>query len=373
MNLDFSDDQKFLQSEARKFFDKEQACRRGRAVMDAGSDLDQDLWNQIVSMGWTGIRIPEQYEGLGLGHLELCVIAEELGRSLAPVPFSSSVYLFTEILVKFANEDIKKDLLPKLVTGECVGTLALTEQLFAPTEDNINTKVSNDLISGKKIAVADANAATHAIVVCQGDKGIELRLIDLSVKNCVLEKQATIDDTRGYAAIEFSNAPSKLIGDAETGWSMLQNTLDQAAVLFSFEQIGGAQAALDMATDYAKHRFAFGRAIGSYQGIKHKLADMYIALTLAKSNTYYGAWALSTDSSELSVAAATARVSSTEAFKLCAQENIQTHGGNGFTWEYDCHMFYRRAKVLSLNIGSLAVWKEKLISGLEKSNLASAN
>jgi acyl-CoA dehydrogenase len=152
----------------------------------------------------------------------------------------------------------------------------------------------------------------------------------------------------------------------------LQNLLDQAAVMFSFEQLGGAQATLDMATNYAQQRFAFGRAIGSYQAIKHKLADMYIKLTLAKSNSYYGAWALSTESAELAVAAATARVSATQAFNYCSQENIQTHGGNGFTWEYDCHLFYRRAKLLSLNVGSLATWKEKLIHGLEKAQPTNA-
>ena len=166
---------------------------------------------------------------------------------------------------------------------------------------------------------------------------------------------------------------SDLIGEAGNGWELLQTILNQAAVLFSFEQIGGSQAALDMANNYAKERYAFGRAIGSYQAIKHKLADMYISITLAKSNSYYGAWALSTDSAELSVAAATARVSSTEAFQFCSKENIQTHGGNGFTWEYDCHLFYRRSKLLSLNIGSLATWKEKLVTGLEKSNLANSN
>jgi acyl-CoA dehydrogenase len=320
-------------------------------------------------MGWTGIRIPEQYDGLGLGHLELCVVAEELGRSLAPVPFSSSVYLFTEAIIKFASDAIKQDLLPKLVSGECVGTLAITEQLLAPTEHNINTQVANNKVSGTKIAVPDAGIATHSIVICKGVKGIDLRLVELT-DHCNVQKQDTIDDSRGHFSIGLDNVDSLLVGGEGEGWELLQNLLDQAAVMFSFEQIGGAQATLDMATSYAQQRFAFGRAIGSYQAIKHKLADMYIKLTLAKSNSYYGAWALSTDSVELNVAAATARVSATQAFNYCSQENIQTHGGNGFTWEYDCHLFYRRAKLLSLNVGSLATWKEKLILGLEKTQTA---
>ena len=200
-----------------------------------------------------------------------------------------------------------------------------------------------------------------------------MRLVELKQENCIVSNQENIDESRGHFSIEFNNVDSQLIGEAGNGWEFLQSILNQAAVLFSFEQIGGAQAALDMANNYAKERFAFGRAIGSYQAIKHKLADMYISITLAKSNSYYGAWALLTDSSELAVAAATARVSSTEAFQFCSKENIQTHGGNGFTWEYDCHLYYRRSKLLSLNIGSLSTWKEKLVSGLEKSNLTNSN
>ena len=373
MNLDFSDDQKFLQSEARKFLEKEGALGRNREVLDDKKSLDTELWNKIISMGWTGIRIPEEYEGLGLGHLELCVVAEELGRSLAPVPFSSSVYLFTETIIKYASEDIKKDILPKLVSGECVGTLAVTEDLLAPTESNISVISVNNKVTGTKIAVPDAGIASHVVVVCKGDDGVELRLVDLRQKNCNVSNQENIDESRGHFSIEFNNVESQLIGEAGNGWEFLQSILNQAAVLFSFEQIGGAQAALDMANNYAKERFAFGRAIGSYQAIKHKLADMYISITLAKSNSYYGAWALLTDSSELAVAAATARVSSTEAFQFCSKENIQTHGGNGFTWEYDCHLYYRRSKLLSLNIGSLSTWKEKLVSGLEKSNLTNSN
>ena len=205
MNLDFSDDQKLLQSEARKFLEKEQSLQRSRSVLDQQQALDTDLWQQIVAMGWTGIRIPEEYDGLGLGHLELCMVAEELGRSLAPVPFSSSVYLFTEAVIKFASDEIKQDLLPKLVTGECVGTLAITERLLAPTAQNMNVMVAGNTVSGSKIAVPDAGIATHVIVLCKGQKGIELRLVELN-EDCNIQKQDTIDDSRGHFSIDFSNA-----------------------------------------------------------------------------------------------------------------------------------------------------------------------
>ena len=369
MNLDFSDDQKFLKEEARKFLEKEEALARNRSVLESNNKVDENLWNKIVELGWTGIRIPEKYDGLGLGHLELCVVAEELGRFLAPVPFSSSVYLFTETIINFGSEAIKQAILPKLVTGEIVGTLAVTEALMAPSKDNITLSCKDGMLNGKKIAVPDAEIATHAIVTAKTDQGTSLQLVDLSSKGISIEHQENIDESRGYFSISFKDVESELIGDEINGWDLYESIVNQAAVLFSYEQIGGSQAALDMAINYAQERYAFGRPIGSFQAIKHKLADMYIALTLAKSNCYYAAWALSTNASDLPTASATARVSSTKAFQLCSKENIQTHGGNGFTWEYDCHMFYRRSKLLSLNIGSLSNWKEKLVTSLEQSNI----
>ena len=369
MNLDFSDDQKFLQEEARKFLEKEEALNRNRAVLETDNKFDEDLWKKIVDLGWTGIRIPEEYDGLGLGHLELCVIAEELGRFLAPVPFSSSVYLFTEAIINYGTDEIKENILPKLVSGEIVGTLAVTEDLHAPTKNNINLIYANGNINGKKIAVPDAGVATHAVVVAKSNKGISLQLVDLSAKGVTTEHQENIDESRGHFSITFNHVETQLLGDEVNGWELYESLINQAAVLFSYEQIGGSQASLDMAINYAKERYAFGRPIGSYQAIKHKLADMYIALTLAKSNCYYAAWALSTDAADLPSASATARVSATKAYQLCSKENIQTHGGNGFTWEYDCHMFYRRSKLLSLNIGSLSNWREKLVTSLEQSNI----
>ncbi|MCH2099143.1 MAG: acyl-CoA dehydrogenase [Pseudomonadales bacterium] len=182
------------------------------------------------------------------------------------------------------------------------------------------------------------------------------------------EAATPLDPPRTHARVVFDGAAGEVLGTAGQGWDMLEKLFDRAAVLFAWEQVGGAEAALHMARDYAMGRFAFGRPIASFQAIKHKLADMYVAHTLARSNCYYGAWALSTDAPELPVAAATARVSATEAFHECSKENIQTHGGMGFTWEFDCHLYYRRSKLLSVNLGALPRWKDKLVSRLEQSN-----
>src|SRR6056300_1840502 len=197
MNLDFSEDQKFLQSEAKKFLEKEESVKRSRKVLEGTGSFDNDLWHKIIELGWTGIRIPEEYDGLGLGHLELCVIAEELGRHLAPVPFSSSVYLFTEAVIKYGSEELKKEILPKLVSGEIVGTLAVTEDFMAPSFSNIKTEVINNKINGKKIAVPDAGIATPSIVVCKSSNGIDLRLIDHKDKSLNILKQDTVDGSRG--------------------------------------------------------------------------------------------------------------------------------------------------------------------------------
>jgi alkylation response protein AidB-like acyl-CoA dehydrogenase len=338
-------------------------------VFESDKTYDQELWDKIVQLGWTGVRVPEEYQGLGLSHLELCVIAEELGRRLAPVPFSSSVYLFTETLIEFGSEEQKKSILPKLVTGDVIGTLAIAETNSAPNKDNIAVVLKDGKLSGTKIAVPDAEVATHAVVVAKNGDSVSLCVAELNSDNVEITVQRNIDESRGYYSVSFNEVNAEIIGDEESGWSNLEKIMDHAAVLFSFEQIGGAQASLDMANTYAKERYAFGRPIGSFQSMKHKLADMYVALTLAKSNSFYGAWALSSNASELPTAAATARVSATKAFQLCSQENIQTHGGNGFTWEYDCHMFYKRSKVLSLNLGSLPSWREKLITSLEQANV----
>nr|MBC8272720.1 acyl-CoA dehydrogenase [Gammaproteobacteria bacterium] len=171
-------------------------------------------------------------------------------------------------------------------------------------------------------------------------------------------------------SVEFVNTPCELLGAPGEGWQQLKEVYDRAAVLIAFEQIGGARKALDMAVDYAKGRFAFGRPIGSFQALKHMMADMYVALKLAESNCYYAAWALSTDSAELPLAAATARVSATQAYQLCARDNIQVHGGMGFTWEFDCHLYYRRSNYLTLMLGGLSTWEDKLIHALPSGKAA---
>ncbi|MDA9685230.1 acyl-CoA/acyl-ACP dehydrogenase [Pelagibacterales bacterium] len=375
MNFDFSDDQKLLQEQARKFLTDKCSRKLVRSVLDNNKNqYSKELWQEVVNMGWTATAIPEEYGGLGLGMLELCVIAEELGRSLAPIPFSSSIYIFAEFLKAYGSEDQKKQYLPKIASGELIGSFAFPETKGTPRTNNINSKVENDKLSGKKLPVNDGQVADVLIVAANSDNNqnhnsLSLYIVETNQVGVEEKLLDTLDPTRPSSQIEFSNVACSVLGEKGEGWSMIQNILNRAAVLFAFEQVGGAQVALDEAKKYSIERYAFGKPIGSFQALKHKMADMYVKNELAKSNAYYGAWALSTDSMELPVAAAGARVSATEAFHYASKENIQIHGGVGFTWEYDCHLFYRRSKLLSLNLGSIRKWKENLISNLEKRNI----
>ena len=375
MNFDFSDDQKLLREQARKFLAEKCTTKTVRRVLEGTQGYDRELWKQIAEMGWHGTAIPENYGGLGLGYLELCVVAEELGRALAPVPFSSTIYLFAEAILAAGSEDQKQKYLPKIASGELIGTFARVEGAGAVTPKSIRTTFKGGKLTGKKLAVVDGMDADVAIVLARssdeaGERGISLAIVDLKGSGILRRGEDSIDPSRKHAAIAFESANAEALGKAGEGWSVASNVLNRAAIMTAFEQVGGADSCLAMAKEYALQRYAFGRLIGSYQAIKHKLADMYVFNELARSNAYFGAWALSTNARELPLAAAAARVSATQAFDYASKENTQTHGGIGFTWEVDCHLFYKRSRELGLSLGPQRTWKDKLVTQLELSNAA---
>ncbi|WP_298252831.1 acyl-CoA dehydrogenase family protein [Bradyrhizobium sp.] len=375
MNFDFSDDQKQLRDTARKFLAEKCPPKAVRGVIDGKSPYDRELWKGLAEMGFLGVAIPESYGGTGAGHLELCVIAEEMGRALAPVPFSSTVYLAAEALLLAGSEAQRQKWLPLIASGEAIGTLALFEGKGNPSAQSIKLAASNGVLDGVKKPVADGAIADFAIVAARtGSSGretdISLFLVDMKAGGVEAKALGNIDPSHGQAEISFKKCRAEPLGSAGEGWSVISQVLDRAAVLLAFEQVGGADRALEMGRDYALDRIAFGRPIGSFQAIKHMLADMYVSATLARSNCYYGAWALSTNAGELPEAAAAARISATQAFQHCAKNNIQVHGGMGFTWEFDCHLYYRRANATALSLGSLSYWEDALIDRMRKRNAA---
>lgn len=375
MNLDFSDEQKELQAQVRRYLAEKCTPAAVRAILEGQEPYDRALYAGLAEMGVLGAAIPEEYGGVGLSHLELCLFAEELGRVIAPVPVASSIYLCAEFLLQAGTEAQKAAWLPKLASGETVGTFALVEGQGRAGADKVELKATGGKLTGVKSPVADGMAADVAVVAARtgaGGDGISLFLVDLNGPGVSRKELQSIDPTRSYAAITFDGAPGEALGGTGDGWHIASQVMDRAAILMAFEQVGGSDRALEMARDYALDRMAFGRPIASFQAIKHMLADMYVAATLARSNCFYGAWALATGSSELPVAAATARVSATTAFQQCAKNNIQVHGGMGFTWAFDCHLYYRRANALAVALGSLSTWESQLIERMRAGNVEAA-
>jgi hypothetical protein len=256
-------------------------------------------------------------------------------------------------------------LLPAVAAGALIGTLAVSEGPGVLTPQRIATRFADGTLTGTKTPVADGLAADKAVVLATSVAGPALCLVDLTGPGVARKGLATIDPTRGSAGIVFDGAPAQPLGAPGQGLELLARIEDRAAILLAFEQLGGADRCLEMARDYALERYAFGRPIGSYQAIKHKLADVFVKNEVARANAYYGAWALSTGAPELPVAAAAARVAGCAAYWLASKESIQTHGGIGFTWEADCHFFYRRARHLGLVLGAPRDWKRRLADRLE--------
>lgn len=372
MNLDFSAEQNELRQQVRRFLEDRCPPSAVRKILEGDAQYDAELYAGLAELGVLGAAIPEEYGGVGLGHLELCVVAEELGRVLAPVPVASSIYLAAECLLQAGSEEQKSTWLPKLAAGEAIGCWAINEGSGRMGPGKVSATFENGRLTGTKSPVADGAVADFAIVLAKEGEGVSLCLVDLSSDGVSRESLKSIDPTRGQARLVFDGAPATALGSAGDGWHIATQVMDRAAILMGFEQLGGADRALQMARDYALERMAFGRQIGSFQAIKHMLADMYVSATLARSNCYYGAWALATSAAELPVAAATVRVSATNAFQHCAKNNIQTHGGMGFTWEFDCHLYYRRSNALALALGSLSTWESLLIERMSSGNLEAA-
>jgi alkylation response protein AidB-like acyl-CoA dehydrogenase len=363
MNFDYSDEHRQLKEEVRRFLTDRCPSAAVRAVLDDPSaSFDHGLWRDIAELGWLGAAIPERWGGSGLGYIELCAIAEELGRAVAPLPFASSVYFFAEALL-FAGSDAQRaKWLPRIADGTAIGCFASSEgpgRTIRP-----RAIVAAGRLEGVKIPVADGEIADVAVVLAAQANAAGLFLVDLDQPEVARDRLRSLDDSRGLARLRFTGARAEPLGERGAGIALCDRVFTRAAALLAFEQIGGADRCLEMARDHALQRHAFGRPIGGHQAIKHRLAEMYVKNELARSNAYYGGWALAVNAPELPVAAAAARLAACDAFGFAAQENIQVHGGMGFTWECDAHLYFRRARHLSLVAGAPSRWSDVLVDAL---------
>jgi alkylation response protein AidB-like acyl-CoA dehydrogenase len=366
MNFDFSEEQKLLQKTARDYLDEHSPLAAARAVLESGGTHDAELWKGVAEMGWLGAAIPESHGGAGFGHLELSLLAMEVGRALAPIPFGPSVYLVTEAILNWGTDAQKERWLPGLASGAVIGTYAQGEKPGRGSLASVESRFEGGKVSGTKFPVQDASIATLLLAVVQTGHGPGLALVELGASGAQAETLEGVDGSRPLGRLLLDAAPAELLGGDGGTAVTIAELMDRAAVLMAFEQVGGAERSLEITREYTLGRYAFGRPIASFQALKHRMADMYGLIQVATSNAYYGAWALSTGAEELSTAACGARIAACDAFEHCTTEMIQMHGGVGYTWEYDCHLFHRRAKLLGLAIGTAHEWRDRLISRLEE-------
>jgi alkylation response protein AidB-like acyl-CoA dehydrogenase len=365
MNFAFSEEQEELRRSVRRFLEDKSPSTEVRRLMETTEGFDRAAWEQMANqLGLQSLGIPEEYGGAGFGYVELIVVFEEMGAALLCAPYFATVALAANALLSSGDEGAKKDLLPGIASGETIATLALTEDSGRWDLDAVSlaaTKAGDGWkLDGHKMFVIDGHNADLLIVAGRTSKGVSLFAVEKGASGLSATPLATMDQTRKQARLEFSSTPARLIGEEGGADAVLSRTLDLAAVALAAEQVGGAQRCLDMSVDYAKTRIQFGRPIGSFQAIKHKCADMLLEVESAKSAAYYAGWAAAEDSDELPVVASLAKSYCSEAYFHAAAENIQIHGGIGFTWEHDAHLFFKRAKSSELMLGDPSYHRELL-------------
>ncbi len=368
MNFAFTPEQDMLRDTVRAFLEDKAPTSKVRELMETESGLDEGLWAQMAELGLPAMHIPEDYGGAGFSHLELGIVLEELGRALTPGPLFSSVVLGANLLMVGGTESQREGLLPDVASGERRLAVAIVDEGgswdSAGTGTSATARGRDVVISGTKSYVIDGHTAdTILVAACDGEGVLDFYLVDRSAPGVSTARLETMDMTRKQASVTLEDVAvpvSARVGVPGTGRATLERLYDLAVVALAFEQVGGAQRCLEMAVEYAKTRYQFGRPIGSFQAIKHKCADMLIQVESARSTAYYAGWAAASDDSELAIVAPLAKSYCSDAYFSCAAENIQVHGGIGFTWEHDAHLYFKRAKTSQLMFGDPAHWRAVL-------------
>jgi alkylation response protein AidB-like acyl-CoA dehydrogenase len=376
MNFGFNEEQELLRSTARKFFDNECASDTVRKLMDGPEGMTPDLWKKIAEQGWTGLIFADEHGGMGLGFVDLVVLMEEMGRAVVPGPFFSTVLLGGLAIREAGTEAQKKAWLPKIASGEARVTLAWMEPSAELGARGITlqatAKGAGFTLDGTKLFVHDAHTADVIVVAARTssgkdpEDGVSLFLVPKGTPGLTVTLLPTMDQTRKLCEVGFANVSvgaDALMGQAGAGWAPLSRVLDCATVALCAEMCGGAQKVLEMTVEYAKIRQAFGRPIGSYQGVKHKAADMLVDVENSKSITYYAAWAMDEGVPEGPLAVSMAKAYVSDAYRRVAGAGIQLHGGIGFTWEHDLHLYFKRAKGSEFTFGD-ATWHRERVAQL---------
>jgi alkylation response protein AidB-like acyl-CoA dehydrogenase len=369
MNFGFSEEQDELRKMVRRFLEEKSPESEVRRLMATTEGYDPAVWAQMANeLALQGLGIPEEFGGQGYGPVELYVVFEEMGAALFCGPYFSTIALAANALLLVGNEKDQAEYLPGIASGETIATVALTDDAGLWDLSNTSTTATRSgdgyVVNGVRSYVTDGSTASLLLVPAKTDKGVSLFAIAGDASGVTRESLATMDQTRKQSRIEFKNAPAVLIGEDGGALAGLEATMQIAAAALAAEQVGGAQRVLDSSVEYAKNRVQFGRPIGSFQAIKHKCADMLLDVESAKSAAYYAAWAAQERNEELPIAASLAKSFCSEAYFHCAAENIQIHGGIGFTWEHPAHLYFKRAKSSELFLGDPAYHRELLAQQL---------
>lgn len=364
-----TEEQDLIRTTAREFLEDNLGLDRVRELMMSETGYDPILWKEMAELGWTGLSIAEGHGGAGLGPVEMGVLLEEMGRLVTPGPFFASAVMATTAIQTMATAEQQAELLPPLAAGETVATMAIFEEPRSWSPDQPATTASPGeggwVLGGRKRAVLSASTADLVLVTATTDTGVGVFMVDPAAEGVEITDESVLDLTRRQATVSFDSvvvSPSARLG-GEDVTAGLRRTIAMATVALAAEQVGGAQACLDMSVEYAKTRYQFGRPIGSYQAIKHRCAEMLMKTEHARSAVYHAA-RVTDDPDELAITAPLAGSLASEAYVWVAGENIQVHGGIGFTWEHDAHIYLKRAKASSLLLGSPGYQRDLLGTAL---------
>jgi alkylation response protein AidB-like acyl-CoA dehydrogenase len=371
MNFGFSEEQELLRKTARDFLAAQAPAKLVRRFMEGDASHSQPLWREMAQLGWLGLAFPEAYGGADLGVVDLCIVLEELGRSLAPVPFLPTV-LAGWAVREAGDEAQRREWLPRICRGDAIATLALTEESGSDEPGDLALEARREgggwRLRGRKLFVPDADAADLIVVVARtggaGESGLGLFAVPRRSVGVTVTAQNSMDLLRRLHQVELDGVAlpdSALLGGDADAWPALERTLDRGRVMICAEMVGGAEKCLEDSVAYAKQRVQFGKPIGVNQAIKHKCADMLFEVESSKSITYYAAWAAGQDDlGEAALTASMAKAYVSDAYRHVSAENIQIHGGVGFTWEYDCHLYFKRAKSDETWLGDGTLHRERI-------------
>jgi alkylation response protein AidB-like acyl-CoA dehydrogenase len=375
MDFAFSEEQEMLRRSTREFLAKECSSKVVRKLMESDDAHDPALWKKMAGLGWTALGIPEEYGGVGT-FLDLIVVLEEGGRSLLPGPFFATMGLAVPALIEAGTEAQKKEALTAIAEGKARATLAFTEPSGRWDAGGVTLTAKpvggGWRLDGVKLFVPDASGADYTVVAArtrgEGEEGISLFLVKGKPKGMTVTELQTLDMTRRWNEVRFEGVvlgADALMGAQDKAWPALKRALEWATAALCAEMIGGAQKVLEESTEYAKTRHQFGKPIGIYQAVSHKLADMLVLSESGRSATYYAAWAVEADAPDRSLASSMAKAYVSDAYRKVAGDGIQVHGGIGFTWEHDMHLYFKRAKASEVTLGDATYHRELVAQALD--------